>query len=266
MTEDQRSFDIGLWPTVGTLVGLALLLSLGTWQANRYVDKKEREELQQEREALPPLELSSLSKVNSEKLAYRRTTLRGSVDTSTKLIIKHRTFNGNPGVWLVQPFKLADGDGVILVNRGWIPFEQWREGLQSYGNDQIAGEITGIMHRLPQVIAEDDNRQKIEASELQVEGAMTEWDSFDVEAIYDALDHPTPDEPIVFVLEARTDGDRYPAASLDHVTEPYLTSGRHLSYALFWYAVALALIGIYVAAGFGALQSRARGKPRNRDV
>ena len=262
MSDSSNSFQPGIWPTIATICGLALLVSLGTWQTSRFLTKRDREAKREERTTQPPIEIDSLAQFEREENDKRRAKVRGELDTSTTIAVKHRHYNGDPGVWILQPLHLAAGDGVVLVNRGWIPFEHHRTRLDEYGNDPIDGPLSGLVHRLPQVIDEKDNRRKIEAGKLEVEGTTTDWDTVDIPAMYDALSADTPDAPVYLVLDETHTTGRYPIASVSHVIEPYLTSGRHLSYALFWYAVALALLGLYLAAGFGALGSYQRGRPR----
>lgn len=261
MSDDSKTFEMGLWPTFWMLVGLAMLLSLGTWQTSRYLDKKQRETLLEQRAAEPTLEVDSLESLDPDEHAQRSVRLRGEVGTETNLVIKHRTYNGDPGVWVLQPFEFADG-GTILVNRGWFPFEMARENLDELADSPIRGEPTGLLHRLPKVVADDEQRQKLDGAQPDLAGRTTEWETIDVESMYEHLPAPTPESPLLVVLDETHTGERYPIATTDHVTEPYLTSGRHLSYALFWYAVAIALVAMYLAAGFGALGSHRRGRPK----
>ena len=233
-------------------------MSLGSWQTSRFLEKKERETVRDARLQKPPAEIESLEELLAEDHAYRKATLRGRLDTSTNILIKHRHYEGNPGSWLLQPLRFAEGDGVILVNRGWLPFQKANEAIDEYATAD-AEAYTGLIHRLPKVVADEDNRKAVAAGKLTVAGQTTRWDTIDVTTLYDALSAPAPDEPLLLVLDEKHSGAPYPRASYDHVTEPYLTSGRHLSYAAFWFAVALALAGLYLAAGFGALGSHKRG-------
>jgi cytochrome oxidase assembly protein ShyY1 len=260
-SDDSTTFEMGLWPTVWMLVGLAILLSLGTWQTSRYLAKTERETLLEQRSDKPTLEVSSLETLNPDEHAQRSVRLRGEIDTETNLVIKHRTYNGDPGVWVLQPFELADG-GTLLVNRGWFPFEMARENLDELADSPLRAEPTGLLHRLPKVVADDKKRQALEGGQTDLVGRTTEWNTIDVEAMYGNLPGPTPETPLLVVLDETHAGERYPIATTEHVTEPYLTSGRHLSYAIFWYVVAGALVSMYLAAGFGALGSRRRGRPK----
>src|SRR5690606_20550024 len=82
-------------------------------------------------------------------------------------------------------------------------------------------------------------------------------ESYDVTAIADALPHTLPGRPVILTLDARHSGSPFPRASLEHITEPYLTAEKHLGYSVTWFTLALALITMYVCYGLGLLSSRA---------
>jgi len=261
-----RGFSMGWIPTLASLAGLTLLLALGAWQTNEYFDKKRRETLQNHRVDEKPISLRSLEELGDE-LNYRRVRVDGRIQSETQIIIKHRHHSGDPGSWLVQPLQLPEDDGRLLVNRGWIPFQRAKRDLGRYASPPADSQLVGLLYRLPDNVADDAKRRQLAGGTEGLAGRRTDWDTFDASAIYGALDGSTPDDPWVLVLAPRHTGDPYPVASYEHVTEPYMTSTRHLGYAVFWYTVALALAGIYLAAGFGALRSRPRGSGRvpNRD-
>jgi cytochrome oxidase assembly protein ShyY1 len=257
------SFEFKFWPTIGTLVGLSLLVALGTWQFSRYQQKLQTEQLREARTQKPPVDVRSIDDLDSQKMHFRTARLHGSPDEETRLLVKHRFYNGDPGMWVLQPIELEAG-GVVLANRGWIPFKD-AEGrvdtLPSLGD----GPYIARMYRREPVIADEPMRRALQQGDVTIRGNTTWWESFDVEGFYRDLPDPTPPENLVAVLSKSHSGIPYPIASTGHVGEPYLTSGRHLSYAVFWYAVGLALLAMYVANGFGALKSpKRRQRPRNR--
>jgi cytochrome oxidase assembly protein ShyY1 len=260
--EADARFSIGWIPTLATTAGLVLLVSLGVWQTNQYLEKKRRETLQNRRVEREPVPITGLDDLNREDLDYRRAANSGTLDRETRIVVKHRHYDGDPGSWLVQPLELPDGRGQILVNRGWIPFQEAKGSIDPYAAAPDDPRLVGLLYRLPDVAEDVEKRRAFKEQELSVEGKRTDWDSFDATAIYDELERPTPTAPWVLVLAPRHSGSPYPIASYDHVTQPFLTSTRHLGYAVFWYTLASALVGIYVAAGFGALRSRRRGRAK----
>jgi cytochrome oxidase assembly protein ShyY1 len=51
---------------------------------------------------------------------WRMLTATGSYDPTHEVLIRNRSYQGQPGFHVVTPLKLADGRA-LLVNRGWIP-------------------------------------------------------------------------------------------------------------------------------------------------
>ena len=54
---------------------------------------------------------------------WRTLTASGTYDVSQQVLIRNRSYQGQPGFHVVTPLKLADGRA-LLVNRGWIPLTQ----------------------------------------------------------------------------------------------------------------------------------------------
>ena len=54
---------------------------------------------------------------------WRTLTASGTYDVSQQVLIRNRSYQGQPGFHVVTPLKLADGRA-LLVNRGWIPLTE----------------------------------------------------------------------------------------------------------------------------------------------
>ena len=85
-------------------MGLAILISLGTWQFNRYQEKLESEARRDARAEEAPLELQTLAGSMLEELDYRTLTLTGTLDTSHTVLFKHLE-----GAWACDTGPGADG-------------------------------------------------------------------------------------------------------------------------------------------------------------
>ncbi|KAK0065641.1 surfeit locus protein 1 [Biomphalaria pfeifferi] len=138
------------------LSGLPLLIvplatfGLGTWQIQRREWKlkliKEMEEKMQATPVPLPEDLKEL-----KNMEYRKVKVRGTFDHSKELFIGPRsnlhaadTMGGenkaaSMGVHVVTPFKLADRDETILVNRGHVKFQNRPPQMRSAG--QVEGEV-----------------------------------------------------------------------------------------------------------------------------
>jgi surfeit locus 1 family protein len=272
-TEEQRSearpagrrFRPGLWPTLGTIVGLAILLALGTWQYRKYRGSLEREQKIAERSESTSETIRNVEDFDPQALDHRRVELVGTFRPEPLHLIKHRIFDGRPGYWVVQPFELVDG-GVLPVNRGWVPLEEPERYLERLAPPQ-GGSIEGLVHTPDRIVADESRRGAPSFETLEGGRRYTEWSSFDLEGIVSELEGRAPSTASVVVLGERYSAEDFPKASHEHVVEPFLTPERHLTYAMTWFLVALSLLGIYLAASFGLMQSApARaGAPRSGD-
>ncbi|TXD35743.1 SURF1 family protein [Lujinxingia vulgaris] len=243
----------GVVATLFALLGLALLLWLGTWQSIRYQEKSAAESQRDALADAEPHHITSLDALNSGELDFHPVTLRGAFATEPAFLIKHRVFKGKPGYWLVSPLILESGESV-LVNRGWVPYEDG-EGKAAALIDRTDGEETlhGLVHYLDYVVADDATREAVKRGEH--DPSLILWDSYDTEGMHQAVEGPTPSRAVIVTLSEEHSGSPYPIASYAHITEPYLTAEKHFGYALTWYSLAVALIAIYIAAGFGALKA-----------
>lgn len=240
-------FRLRLWPTLGTLLGLSMLVALGTWQFSRYQQKTEQEQARDARIDDAPVDVRSVDDLPD---AYTKVRLHGTLDTDHLILFKHRTLDGKPGGWLAGVVRL-DESGSVLVNLGWVHRERY-DGL---GTDFLADyspPFSGVVQRPERIFADEDMRRRLSEDGLPTD-TVVEADSFDIAGIQSVLDGETPSPAAVVVLGDEHAREPYPTASYAHITEPYLTAERHLSYSVFWYVTGLALLGLYLAYGFGYL-------------
>jgi surfeit locus 1 family protein len=239
------------------LIGLGLLLVLGTWQYLRFEEKSEFEQLRDARLELPPTAVSGAELTRHEN-DYRVVELAGTFDPSHIFLFKFRVRDSVPGYWMGQMLRTNDGSSV-LINRGWVP----REGGEDIAREQVASGPTtlqGLVFTPEQVISDDTTRAELSNRDTVPE--ITYWNTYDISGIYDAMGVEI-DRPSIVIASSVHSGSPYPVASYDYVVAPYLTSEKHLGYSVTWYTLAGALILMWVAYGFGYLgsyASRAGGK------
>ena len=259
------SFRIRFWPTFFTVLGLLLLITLGTWQLQRYQSASTFEEERDARMDEPVEAVDSPDQLLDRELDFRQIQVRGTWAPERLFLIKHRVFQGDPGFWVVRPLLIEGNEHpsyMLPVNQGWVSFADGQETAQQLldeTNDEPV-EIRGLLHRLDDVVPDDQFRNSID-DETDLQGVI-ELESYDIEAINRTHEGPVFERPIV-LTEAPDDAseesvdDSQPIPSYDHITTPYLTSDTHFGYMLTWYLLALALIAIWIAHGLGLLVSRA---------
>lgn len=234
-----RRFRLRLWPTLTTLVGLAVLLSLGTWQVQRLSWKRDLIATAQAQLAAPPSPLPE-----GEDLAatdFRRFVVSGEYLHEEALGYGLQASGNEPGGRLVTPFRLDDGR-VILIDRGWLPEDLLPpavpEGLEPRGPQRLEGVARWRAEPGRNWMTPMDQPDK------------RRWFAWEIPAIAAATGLPVL--PVVLTLD-RSEG----AAGLPKVT-PVQAEFRndHLGYAITWYGLAAALLAIYLLFSFNREDGR----------
>jgi cytochrome oxidase assembly protein ShyY1 len=124
-------------------VGLgSLFVRLGFWQWHKYRARAAENIAIVAGQRAAPVPVQTLVPVNAGddgSAAFRRVTLIGRYDTAHDLTLYGRTRNEQPGNEVLTPLILADGR-VIIINRGWIPFQTGHPDLS------LSAPPSGIVH------------------------------------------------------------------------------------------------------------------------
>jgi len=219
--------------TLFTLISLAILLSLGTWQMNRLSWKLELIAQVNERTQMAPRDLDALVSADSESsdLEYSVVTVTGIYDHSREAHLYRLKAGGAPGYNIITVLE-RDGLPDVLVNRGYVPLA--KKNAMTRPEGQITGpvSVTGLV-RLPQTAT----------SFLPPNNpGANEWYFYDFESIRQFLS--APDIMPVFVeADATANPGGWPEGGLTRVE----FKNDHLGYAITWYGLAAALFAVYIA-------------------
>ena len=220
------------WPTFFALPTLLMLLALGTWQVQRLEWKNDLIASFEQRSSAPPIEFPLADEVTAE-LEFRRLRLVGRFDHSRETFMTGRTYEGNAGFHIVTPFTLRDGR-IVLVNRGWVS-ETYRDP-EKRPFTLVEGEVTlDAILRFP-------GKKGYFVPENEAENGF--WFTLVPAQIVAHLGLSSQAVTSVYAATIRT-GDvvKLPIAARTKLN----LRNSHLSYAVTWYGIALALIGVYLA-------------------
>lgn len=108
--------------TLAALLALTVTTALGRWQLGRAEHKQRLQADIEERARLPVLDAAGLTAPGEvEPLLHRRLQARGHWLAERTVYLDNRQMNGRPGFFVVTPLRLDAGQGVLLVQRGWVP-------------------------------------------------------------------------------------------------------------------------------------------------
>lgn len=218
-----------LWPTLVTVPSLIVLVGLGTWQLDRLDWKRDLIDKLQTRSTAAAVGLPTAS-ADLEAFEFQRVAVTGTYRHDRELYLVSRSLRGNPGYHVLTPLVRGDGQGAVLVNRGWVPFDKRDPASRAEGQLQGPQTVEGIvrLQKKPGLFTPDNDPVK------------NDWFSFDMEAMSQATGVAlTPGYYVV--------SDVAPAAGLYPVGRQWRLDIRndHFEYALTWYGLAAALLVIY---------------------
>ena len=225
-----------LLATLLVLAGVALCVRLGIWQLDRLEKRRAFNARVTAQIDQSPLALSGKA-LNEDifNMEYRPVKVSGKYDFSQEIAIINQSFGNEWGVHLVTPLVIAGTDQAILVDRGWIPHQDYQSGDWSKYAEPGILEVEGVLRR-PQSKAEIGGRT--DPTPAPGESQRAAWNFVNIEQIGKQVSYP--------LLGAYIQQAPNPAwTGLPYRTQPEIeiTEGPHMSYALQWFTFA-ALLGI----------------------
>lgn len=227
-------FRPGLGLTVGVFISLAILIGLGTWQAQKIGPKSVIIAKIEVGLAAEPVSLPR-QQADYASIDYRPVYFEGVIDAAKQIRIFGMNLSGKPGYYLYHPAAL-DAGGTVIVNIGWIAFDEPDKIVELA---RTAGRFTGIV-RGPQSKGAFQEANDIAAGTFNYASMADLAQAFGKEDLL----------PVYIVLDAMTPGQTEPLPSQNRVGIP----NNHFQYALTWYGLGLSLIAVYVA--FGAQRAK----------
>ncbi len=217
-----------------SLVVLACLLALGTWQVQRLYWKEALIAQIEERINADPVDLESMERIYAESgdVEYRPLQVEGAFRHTGE---RHyfATWKGQSGYFVHTPLKLDDGR-FIFVNRGFVPFD--RKDAEARAEGQVVGGVrvaglarNGIEEKPSFIVPENDEAKNI-----------FYWK--DLKAMATTAGLPEASRVLPFYMDA-DDSPNPGGLPVGGVTRIDLPNS-HLQYAITWYGLAVALCGV----------------------
>jgi len=213
-----------LWPGVMAMVMLAVLLGLGTWQVMRLQWKLGLLAQIARAEAAPAVPLPAAPDPFTKVQATGH--LRDDLSASYGAVVRDTPVGTELGTQLITPLEAPDGD-VILVDRGWVPDKRPHPIARAEGDVTVEGYVRP-----------SDKQSMFSATDNL---AAREFYTLDASAIGSALGLHR-DASFILVAMGPSPPEHYPDPA-HHLPRP---PNNHLSYAITWYGLAVALVVIFV--------------------
>jgi surfeit locus 1 family protein len=222
--------------TLLVLAAMTVMIRLGIWQLDRLEQRRVFNNRVATQIAEDPLILSGQA-IESDLygMEYRSVIIRGEYDLNRQVVLRNQDWQGRLGVHVLTPLMIDGGESAVLVDRGWIPYEDFTSGkLDRYdvpGQTQVEG-----------VIRRSQSKPTIGGRADQVPGpgeaALVAWNWINIGEISHQLPYS-----LLPVYVTALPGSGSPQLPYRSELELDLTEGPHLGYAFQWFIFA-AILGI----------------------
>jgi surfeit locus 1 family protein len=223
-----------LWATALTLLGLVVLLGLGTWQVERLQWKEGLIAARQAQLAAPAEPLPAGAE-DWRAWDFRPVVAKGEFRHDLEQLFGVSAIDGQVGHHVLTPLVGQDG-AAVLVDRGWVPADRAHPAARREG--QLAGPIR--MSGIARYRGADrpgwftpDNRP-----------AQGLWYWYDLPAFEAALGLELL--PVVIEADATPNPGGLPIGGQTRTELP----NNHLQYVITWYGLAAGLLVIWISFGF----------------
>ena len=216
-----------LLPTLVVIPGLAVLLSLGVWQIDRLHEKQALIAAIEAGLAAPAVPLDVALKAGNAE--WRHVRLSGHFIHDREQYLFAQGPSGATGVQVITPLVQANGS-VVLVDRGFVPDALRDPSLRATG--QVEGDVslTGIVRQ----------SERPGAFTPAPDRKMRLWFVKDVSAIASAAGVAAA--PVLVEADSAPNPGGWPLGGQTRIDVP----NDHLQYAVTWFALALAFLGVYL--------------------
>ncbi|HVP21801.1 MAG TPA: SURF1 family protein [Anaerolineaceae bacterium] len=217
-----------LWLTLGVLLAVAVMIRLGFWQLDRLAQRRAANAQMREQLSAPALDLNADIPFDQlTEMEYRSVTVTGTFDFTQQVALKNQVNGDRIGFDLLTPLKISGSDRSVLVERGWIPYEdaqpsQWQKYAES-GTVTVKG-IIHLSQSQPGFGGVTDPTLAPGQSRLET-WAYVNLDRIRLQMNFDLL-------PIYIQQAPDPSWTGLPARS---TFTPDLSEGPHLSYAIQWF-------------------------------
>jgi surfeit locus 1 family protein len=223
--------------TLLVIAGVGVLIRLGIWQLDRLAQRRAFNERVTAQLSASELDLNQNADLKAQlfDMEYRKVVVKGQYDFSQEVLLRNQDLDGKLGFHVLTPLRIANSDQAILVDRGWIPFDQASPDKRT--QYQELGEVTvqGVIRR-PQT--KPDFGGVADPTLAPGETRLDAWNIVNLERIQQQTDQTLL--PVYIVQSPDVSWTSLPARQM---VMPEITEGPHLGYAMQWFTFA-AILGL----------------------
>lgn len=229
MTGNSK-WRLSFWPVLAFAVLLPVLVSLGIWQVDRGIEKRELHAQFAAVKASIDVTGSPLDAVD-DLPTYAEISLRGRYLDDSTFLLDNLSHAGRPGHHVLTPFRPDGADYVVIVDRGWRPGIASSSAIEPVPPSDAAN-VRGKLAPFPRPGLTLEGKP-------EAEGPWPRVVQFpDAAELSRQLGVPVAQRRVLLDESA-------PEGFVRDWQAPGMPPARHYAYAFQWFALAAALVAIF---------------------
>jgi surfeit locus 1 family protein len=137
-----------LLATILVLAAMAVMVRLGIWQLDRLDTRRAFNAAVEAQVSQPELNLQGAAlEAPLGEMEYRAVKVVGEYDHSRQIALRNQFLDNQLGAHLITPLHIAGSDKVVLVDRGWIPAQDFESGDWSKFDEPGLVEVQGVLRQ-----------------------------------------------------------------------------------------------------------------------
>ena len=135
-----------LLTTLLVILAMGVMARLGIWQLDRLSQRRAFNSRVQAQLDQSELDLTGENlNANLAGMEYRSIRVVGQYDHSQQIALRNQYWQNQWGVHLVTPLHIQNSDQVVLVDRGWIPADDFEAGDWYKYDEPGLVEVSGMI-------------------------------------------------------------------------------------------------------------------------
>ncbi|MBN9131959.1 MAG: SURF1 family protein [Nitrosospira multiformis] len=204
------------------------MVQLGNWQLSRAQEKESRQEQLDRLSQEPAITLPD-HPVKLEDFQYHQVEARGEYVPEYTIYLDNKIYKGIAGYQIVTPLRIGNSEMHVLINRGWIAATRDRSKLPEVATSGGKIVVSGI--------ATTAMQKTLELSPDQISGQV--WENLDLERYRSNTGLKL--QPVMILQK-----DQMNDGLVREWIRPDSGSAKNIGYAFQWFAMALAVLIIYL--------------------
>ncbi len=137
-----------IFTTLLVIAGVGVLIRLGIWQLDRLEWRRAFNARVTGQLSAATLDLNRDLPVSGlYDMEYRDVVVRGTYDFSREVLLRNQVWENRLGFHVLTPLHIDNSDWVVLIDRGWIPFEDGAPESRAKYQGPVEVEMRGMIRR-----------------------------------------------------------------------------------------------------------------------